>query len=70
MATLEALGCTLRGTLADEEVNPTFAENICVVQVLQKKLLGRKVIAFFSSSHFTDWLNAIQNIFIKITRHS
>ena len=47
MATLEALGCTLRGTLADEEVNPTFAENICVVQVLHFLLLDREVTALF-----------------------
>ena len=64
-----SLGCTLLGTLADEKVNPSFAENICVVEILRFLLLGSEVIVF-SSSHFTDWLNAIQNVLIKIARHS
>ena len=54
MATLQALGCTLLGILEDEEVNPTFAENICVVRGLHFLLPCREVIVIFSSSHFTD----------------
>ena len=50
-------GCTLLATLADEEEIPTFAENICVVQVLHFPLLDREVISFYRlvechSKHF------------------